>query len=131
MTWLLASGLVAAIVIIGATVAGGFWFARKALRRTEQLGDYREGMESAGRLNDKWKRTVDDLKQGLANKTNQLLREVAARKSVEEQRDRAIKHLQDSGDPEGHAAAIRADIGRLQELSKMSSSAPAKDHHDD
>ena len=120
MTWLLASGLVAAVAIIGGNSAAAWWFGKRALSRADALGDRKTRVAELERLIGDRDDAFDELHTKWIENKRQLAREIAARKSVEDQRDRLLKELETQGDPDAVAAGIRVDLGRLSALSEVS-----------
>jgi C4-dicarboxylate-specific signal transduction histidine kinase len=131
MTWLLASGLIAAVGVIGALSVAAWWFGRRALARADRLGDVREEKAQLERLNDKWKRTVDDLEQGLANRTAEVARQIAARKQAEEAARNAIDELAKGGSAPAVVSALNERLQALSRLSNMSTGAASEDRDGD
>lgn len=124
MTYMLVGALAAAIGL--AAMLGGalVWAVRKVSSFGEKRVTSAEKAAKAEAETARWQNHVDQLDQVIKAKNAAIDSEVAARKRVEEQRDRAIKRLSETGDPAAVADALRLDLNRLQDLSEVSDLPP-------
>lgn len=110
-------GVIIALTGLSALLGGAtVWLAKKALGLADEKSDKIEDVGDLRLANEKFSASVKGLDESLAKKQEECEDEVAARKKAEEQRDRAIKALAATGDPDGTAAAINADLGMLSDL---------------
>ena len=65
-----------------------------------------------------WKHSNEDLSKTLAAKESECVREVAARKKAEEQRDRFLSELAKGGNPKIVAEAVNQELAALANLGK-------------
>lgn len=119
MSYILAGALATAVGLAAVLGAGLVWLTRKLTKLADQRMELGEAAAGAKAEAARWEAHAGQLESALKDKSDKLLRELAARKKVEEQRDGAIKRLLEHGDPGDVADALRIDLDRLRDLSPV------------
>jgi chorismate mutase len=119
VTYVLIGTIAAAVGLASVLGIGAMWMARKIVKLGDQRVELGDLVAEAKAETTRWQLHVEQLEEALKDKSNRVLREVAARKKVEDQRDHAIKRLLETGDPADVADALRIDLDRLRDLSSV------------